>query len=86
MLWIRIQYFSLAVLLDPLAWKLGPARINQEDGTHDLACVRAALGAISASLLSLFAPYCPLHGIRGYDLSNFHHPLLLQHSKNTVRS
>ena len=43
MLWIRIQYFSLAVLLDPLAWKLGPARINQEDGTHDLACVRAAL-------------------------------------------
>ena len=56
MLWIRIQYFSLAVLLDSLAWKLGPARVYQEDGTQDqlgafpsqngvfiLACVRAAL-------------------------------------------
>ena len=88
------------VLLDPLAWKMGPARVIKSGRlntrpTGSISFTERGIyfsmrtccsSAISASLLSLFAPYCALHGIRGYDLSNFHHPLLLQHSKNTVRS
>ena len=90
--WESSTDFSLSVLLHPLAWKLGPGRVNHEGGTQDqlgafpsqngvfiLAFVRAALRpfplhyyhwSLFINTLEEFAfmPYCPLHGIRGYDL------------------
>ena len=73
---------SSTVLLDPLAWKMGPARVIKSGRlntrpTGSISFTERGIyfsmrtccsSAISASLLSLIAPYCALHGIRGYDL------------------